>query len=90
MIDLDNAPAHNPKRSRETLEATGAIRVTYHASHRDIAPSDLYLLGNLKEKWRSVAVTHRHSRGSAMTQIFNDTPQSELIAIDQKWMKRFY
>jgi hypothetical protein len=56
-VHLDNAPAHNSKRSQETLEATGTIRMPHYAYSPDLVPRDFCLFGNLKEKLQSVAVT---------------------------------
>jgi hypothetical protein len=43
-VHLGNAPIHNSKRSREDLEATGAIRVPHPAESLEMAPSDFLSL----------------------------------------------
>jgi hypothetical protein len=42
----------------------------------------------MKEKLRPIAVTDRKSRISAITQLFNGTPQDELTAVHQNRMMR--
>jgi hypothetical protein len=54
----------------------------------DKAPKYFYPFGNLKQKFQSVAVTNRDSRISAIPEIFGDSPQDELIAAYQNWIKR--
>jgi hypothetical protein len=79
-VHPDSTPASNSKRSGEDLEATGAMRLPYPVDLPGIVPSAFYRFGNLKEKWQSVAVTDRDNRISAITEIFTDTAQDELIA----------
>jgi hypothetical protein len=86
---LDNAPAHNSKLSREALKSSGATRALHPAYNPEITPNDFYLFGSLKEELQAVAVTDRDSLIPAITQIFSDTPQNEIIAVYQNWMKRF-
>jgi hypothetical protein len=47
---LDNAPAHNVKRSRQEIARTRANRVTHSAYSQDDAPSDFVLFGRLKHE----------------------------------------
>jgi hypothetical protein len=87
-VHLDNTPFHNSTDSRESLEATGAIRVPHPPSSADIAPSEFHFFDNLKQKLRSAAVTDGGGPISVITQIFSDIPQSEFIAVEQNWTKR--
>jgi hypothetical protein len=50
IVRLNNVPAHNSERPRDALEAIAAVRVPHPAYRADIAPNDLYLFRNLKEK----------------------------------------
>jgi hypothetical protein len=47
-LHLDNAPAHNTKRSRQEIARTKAIRVVHPAHSPDAAPSDFFLFDDLK------------------------------------------
>jgi hypothetical protein len=88
-VQPDNAPAHNSKRSRQAVEAAATIRMPYPAYSPDRAPGDLYLIGNLKEKLQSVAVTDRDGPISATREMFSDIPQDKPIAIHENSMKQF-
>jgi len=89
LIHLENAAAHNSRSSNECLEATNARRVPHPAYSPDLAPSDFFLFGFLKEKFRRIAHPDDEdliSRGQA---IFNEIRESVLILVDMTWIKRF-
>jgi hypothetical protein len=47
-LPLDNARAHNAKRSRQEIARTKAPRAVHPAYSCDAAPSDFFLFGRLK------------------------------------------
>jgi hypothetical protein len=56
-VHLDNAPIRSSKHSRETVKATGAIRVPHPAYSPDRATSEFFFFGHLKGNLQSVAAT---------------------------------
>jgi hypothetical protein len=59
------------KSSREPFKVIGVIRMAHPVDRFEIASSEFYIFGDLKEKWQSVAVTDRGSLIAVVTDIFS-------------------
>jgi hypothetical protein len=49
FIHFDNASPHNSKQSQECIQASKAKRLPHPVYRPDLAPSDFFLFGYLKE-----------------------------------------
>jgi hypothetical protein len=88
MVHLDNPSPHNSRRSQECLGANRATRLQHPAYSPDLAPSDFFLFGYLKEKLTSFDCGSRDDLKSAITSIFSEIDKETLIAVFLSWMKR--
>jgi hypothetical protein len=87
-IHLDNASPHNSRQSQECLEAHQATRLRHSAYSRDLAPSDFFLFGYLKEKLTDFDYRSREDLKSAITSIFNEIDKENLVAVFVSWIDR--
>jgi hypothetical protein len=62
--------------------------VPHPAYSPDLAPSDFFLFGYLKEKLIDYNCETREQRKEAIIEIFNDIPQDALVSVFMSWMKR--
>jgi hypothetical protein len=54
----------------------------------DIAPSDFFLFGFLKEKLPEYHIPDRESLKSTIMHIFSEMPEETLVAVFETWPKR--
>jgi hypothetical protein len=85
---LDNARPHNSKRSTECLRTTKIKQIPQPSYSPDIAPSDFFLFGHLKEKLTEYDFPDRERRKLAITHIFREIGQETLITGFGTWIKR--
>jgi histone-lysine N-methyltransferase SETMAR len=88
MVHMDNAPAHNSRRSQERIEATKAKRLPHPAYSPDLAPSDFFLFGYLKEKLTDISCTNRDELKSAIVSLFEEIDKDVLTAVFESWITR--
>jgi hypothetical protein len=61
-----------------------------HLAHSpDLAPSDFFLFGDLKEKLTDFDCRSREDLKSAITPIFNEKDNATVIAVFVSWIERF-
>jgi histone-lysine N-methyltransferase SETMAR len=89
-VHLDNASPHNSYQSNECLLATKARRIPQPAYSPDLAPSDFFLFGFLKQKLRGVHLADREGLKSAITQIFAEIDKDMLVSVFLDWIERIH
>jgi transposase len=87
-LHLDNARPHNSRESNECLKATKAKRIIHPAYSPDLAPSDFFLFGFLKQEIQGLILPDRESLKSAIIEIFSKIDRNMLISAFQDWMTR--
>jgi hypothetical protein len=87
-IHLDNSHPHNSKRSIECLRTTKIKRIPQLSYSPDIAPSDFFFFGYLKEKLTEYDIQDRERLKLAITHIFSEIGQETLITVFGNWIKR--
>jgi hypothetical protein len=60
----------------------------HSVSRPDLAPSDFFLFGYLKEKLTAFHCTTRDELKSAIITIFNEIGREILLAISNSWLER--
>jgi hypothetical protein len=88
FIHLDNARPHNSKQSQECIQASKAKRLPHPVSSPDLAPSDFFIFGYLKEKLTAFHCTTRDELKSAIITIFNEIDTETLLAVFNSWLER--
>ncbi|KAA6361107.1 MAG: hypothetical protein EZS28_043366, partial [Streblomastix strix] len=59
LFHMDNAPAHNARLTKNFLEGTSLYRIPHPPYSPDIAPSDFWAFGDLKNKMKGVTFHDR-------------------------------
>jgi hypothetical protein len=89
VIHMDNARPQNSERVQECILASKAGRLPHPAYSPDLAPSDFFLFGHLKEKVIDYNCETREQLKEAIIEIFNEIPQDALVSVFMSWTKRF-
>jgi hypothetical protein len=82
VIHMDNARPHNSRRSQECIKAPSAQRSP------DLAPSDFFLFGCIKEKLTNFNCETRDILKDAIIEIFNGIEKETFVAVFAGWMKQ--
>jgi hypothetical protein len=85
---MDNARFHNSGRAQECIRASKAERLPHPAYSPDLAKSDFFFFGYLKEKLTDYNCETREQLKEAIIEIFNEIPQDVLVSVFMSWMKR--
>jgi hypothetical protein len=83
FIHIDNARPSNSNQSREGIQASKAKHLSNPVYSPDLAPSDFFLFGHLKEKLTAFHCTARDELKSAITTIFNEIDREKLQYVKQ-------
>jgi hypothetical protein len=84
---LDNARPQNSKRSTECLRTPQIKRIPQPSYSPDIAPSNFFLFGYLKEKLTEYDIPDWERLQLAITHIFSEIGQETLITVFGTWIK---
>jgi hypothetical protein len=87
-IHLDNACPQNARRSTESLLVKNIQRISHPDYSPDLAPSDFFLFGCIKQKLTENNIPDRQSLKNAIAQIFDETKQETLRAVFETWINR--
>jgi hypothetical protein len=85
---MDNARPHNSGRAQECIRTSKAERLSHPAYSPDLAPSNFFLFGYLKEKLTDYNCETREQLKEAIIEIFNEIPQDALVSVFMLCMKR--
>jgi histone-lysine N-methyltransferase SETMAR len=87
-LHLDNAPAHNSKRSTSKIMESRMCRAPHPAYSPDIAPSDFFLLGYIKQKLKGEAFHDTESLLMRICDIFAEMKKGLLVSVYKEWVGR--
>jgi hypothetical protein len=85
---LENARPHNSGQSIDFLQAAKARRTAQPADSPDLATSDFFLFGYLKEKLQAVHIPNRERLKSEIIWIFGENDPDLSISLFEDWIKR--
>jgi hypothetical protein len=88
FIHLDNARPHNSKQSQECIHAPKAKRLPHPVHSPDLAASDFFLFGYLKEKLTAFHCPTRDDLKSAIITILDEIDRETLLAVFNSWFER--
>jgi hypothetical protein len=87
-IHFDNAPAHRASSTAEKLRGTGLIMMPHPPYSPDLAPSDFYLFGRVKERLKGMkAKSSLEAVGMLKTELDKITVK-ERIDVMLHWIER--
>jgi hypothetical protein len=87
-VHLDNERPHNSHQSNDRLQSTKAQRMPQPAYSPDLAPSDFFLFGFLKQQLQGVHLADREALKTAICQLFSQIDREVLISVFVDWMER--
>lgn len=87
-LHLDNCRVHNSKKSNEWYNKNGVVRVPHPLYSPDLAPSDYFLFGYLKEKLAGLSFTSPEELFDAITEILHEIPSDIMNKVFESWIKR--
>jgi histone-lysine N-methyltransferase SETMAR len=85
---MDNARPHNSRRSQDCIASSRARRLPHPAYSPDLAPSDFFAFGYLKEKLMEFDCVSRDALKDAITQIFDAIDKEVPLSMFTSWIKR--
>jgi hypothetical protein len=85
---LDNARRHSSAGANEFIDGTKFIRFPHWPYSPDLAPSDFYFFGRLKEKLKKWIARRQDELNQEVNSILRNIPEAELISIFQTWLRR--
>ena len=87
-LHVDNARPHTAKKSTQTMEYLGLKKVPHPPYSPDIAPSDFFLFGYVKEKLKGIKFNSRDELIQKVIEILNSIPKELLSQVFDEWEKR--
>jgi hypothetical protein len=88
MLHLDNAAAQNSGPSKECIRVTRAKQLPRPAYGPNLAPSDFFVFGDIKERLTEFSDTNREELKNAIMVIFNAIDKDAIFAVFESWMRR--
>jgi hypothetical protein len=87
-VHLNNARPHNSHQSNDCLPSTKAQWMPQPAYGPDLAPSDFFLFGFLKQQLQGVHLADREALKAAIYHLFSQIDREVLISVWVDWMER--
>jgi histone-lysine N-methyltransferase SETMAR len=88
LLHLDNAPAHNSEMSKERIAKSKLTRVPHPAYSPDLAPSDFFLFGYMKERQKGKMFKDTEALLLNIREIFENMDLGLLERVIQSWISR--
>ena len=88
IIHMDNCPVHKSNASSQFLSQNGFFVAPHPPYSPDLAPSDFFLFGYLKEPNFSLEFKDAYEVKKWIEQKFRDIPKSLLKTVFESWIKR--
>jgi hypothetical protein len=85
-LHLDNAPAHNRKRSRQEIARTKATEAVHPVYSRDAVPSDFFLFGFMKGEMAGFTAKPPADILYEIHRIFQEISKETLMPVYGKWI----
>jgi histone-lysine N-methyltransferase SETMAR len=87
-LHFDNAPSHTAKMSQQAVRENKMILVPHPPYSPDLAPSDFFLFGFLKDKLKGTAFKTPEEVETKVKEILGGISKDMLISVMHEWMKR--
>ena len=88
ILHYDNARPHISKKVTEYLDQNDIIRAPQPPYSPDIAPSDFFLFGYMKEKLKGCRFSSKEALLSAIISILEEIPEQKLKEVFIEWERR--
>ena len=88
VFHMDNAPCHNSRATREYLEENKVVRIDHPPYSPDLAPSDFYLFGYVKNAFANIVLNSMEEAVKEIMAFVEGIPKKQLIAVFDEWRRR--
>lgn len=88
FLHLDNSHVHNSKDSQEKIANIGFLRAPHPSYSPDVAPSDFYLFGYVKNRLEGQEFRSPDELLDAVIEIIEQIPKETIIRVFEEWMNR--
>ena len=88
ILHYDNARPHTSRKVTDYLESHDIEKAPHPPFSPDIAPSDFYLFGYIKQKIAGRHFEDPEDLYSAVDDIFSEIPKGELMSVFETWKTR--
>jgi transposase len=88
LLHFDNAPAHTSKMTKSFLKKSNISTLHAPPYSPDLAPSDFFLFGYLKQELKGSIFHDSKSLKDAIEHILRNIPQDLLYRTFENWRKR--
>ena len=87
-LHIDNASVHNSNMTKEKIQNTCFKRAPHPPFSPDVAPSDFFLFGYVKEKLRGQRFKSRFELYEAINEIVQSIPHEMKVKVFDEWANR--
>ncbi|OHS93101.1 histone-lysine N-methyltransferase SETMAR-like protein [Tritrichomonas foetus] len=88
FVHYDNAKPHVAKIVKKYINENSLESVPHPAYSPDLAPSDFFLFGTIKEKVKGIVFESPSHLIQTIVQIFNEIPSETLFSVFAEWQNR--
>jgi histone-lysine N-methyltransferase SETMAR len=88
IVHFDNAPIHNTKIVMEQLQHSGFKKMDHPPYSPDLAPSDFFLFGYLKEQLKGRSFSEEEELLSALSELMSEIPPDMILRVFEDWDRR--
>jgi hypothetical protein len=88
LVHMDNARHHNSGGAQRYTEVSRAERLPHSAYSSDLAPSDFFLFGYIKEKTSDDNCESREDLSNAIIEILTEVDQELSLSVLESWVNR--
>lgn len=88
LIHLDNCRVHNSKKSKQWFDENRVQRIPHPPYSPDLAPSDYFLFGYLKDQLVNVILDGPEQLEAALTEMIREIPRDIMDNVFNSWIER--
>jgi hypothetical protein len=88
VVHADNAKVHTAQKCRTFCEENGLRLAPHPPSSSDLAPSDFFLLGYVKERFKGMMFPSYQELLDAIGEVVIGIESETLTAVFEHWMER--
>jgi histone-lysine N-methyltransferase SETMAR len=87
-LHLDNAAPHRAQSTQQHIRRLGLKNLPHPPYSPDLAPSDFFLFGHVKEKLKGQKFPNEKALLQAIQNVLGEIPKATLIRVMDEWLRR--
>jgi hypothetical protein len=88
VVHVDNCSVHRSQTTRTFMQNNDMTDMPHPPYSPDLAPSDFYLFGTVKEKLEHDGITDEDQLFEVLVEILRSIPGEQLVAVFEAWLER--